>query len=205
MKTLLTKILLLSATISMLWSCQKDQAMEVFQGGTAPVLTASVTTTIPLGYSTAANEAVKLSWTNPSYQFASGVSSQDVTYLVEIDTSGANFTNPNKKTLSFSKDLSVSISQSSLNDYLLNQLLLNTTMTHNIEIRVTASLNGTTATKLVSNVLKFAVTPYAIPPKVNPPTTGKLYLVGSATAGGWSNPVPVPTQQFTQVSATLYT
>jgi len=205
MRTLLTKLLLLSATVSMLWSCQKDQAMEIYQGGTNPVLTASVSTTIPLSYSTAANEAVKLSWTNPGYSFASGVSSQDVTYLVEIDTTGANFTNPNKKTLSFSKDLSVAISQSTLNDYLLNQLLLNTTMAHNIEIRVTASLNGTTATKLMSNVLKFSVTPYAIPPKVAPPVTGKLYLVGSATAGGWNNPVPVPSQQFTQVSATLYT
>ncbi|MFX5914948.1 hypothetical protein ABTE45_19200, partial [Acinetobacter baumannii] len=30
-------------------------------------------------------------------------------------------------------------------------------------------------------------------------------LVGSATNGGWNNPVPVPSQQFTQVSATLYT
>ncbi|MBS1578116.1 MAG: SusE domain-containing protein [Bacteroidetes bacterium] len=205
MKKLLTNLLLLSATVSMLWSCQKDQAMDVYQGGTAPVLTASVSTTIPLAYSTAANEAVKLSWTNPAYQFASGISSQDVSYLVEIDTSGANFTNPNKKTLSFSKDLGVSISQSSLNDYLLNQLLLNTTMAHNIEIRVTATINNTTATKLVSNVLKFTVTPYAIPPKVAPPTTGNLYLVGSATAGGWSNPVPVPSQQFTKVSTTFYT
>ncbi|MBS1628241.1 MAG: SusE domain-containing protein [Bacteroidetes bacterium] len=205
MKKLLTSLLLLSTAASMLWSCQKDQAMEVYQGGTAPVLSASVSTTIPLAYSTASNEAVKLSWTNPAYQFASGVSSQDVSYLMEIDTSGANFTNPNKKTLSFSKDLSVSISQSSLNDYLLNQLLLNTTMAHNIEIRVTATLNNTTATKLVSNVLKFAVTPYAIPPKVTPPVTGNLYLVGSATAGGWSNPVPVPSQQFTKVSTTFYT
>ncbi|MGI8637063.1 MAG: hypothetical protein ACR2KZ_16845 [Segetibacter sp.] len=46
--------------------------------------------------------------------------------------------------------------------------------------------------------------PYAIPPKVAPPATGRLYLVGSATAGGWNNPVPVPLQEFTKISETLY-
>jgi hypothetical protein len=53
-------------------------------------------------------------------------------------------------------------------------------------------------------VLKLVATPYAIPPKVALPTGGVLFLVGSATAGGWNNPVPVPSQKFTQVSSTLY-
>ena len=26
-----------------------------------------------------------------------------------------------------------------------------------------------------------------------------LYIVGDATAGGWNNPVPTPSQQFTQI------
>jgi subtilase family serine protease len=33
---------------------------------------------------------------------------------------------------------------------------------------------------------------------------GDLFLVGSATAGGWNNPVPVPTQQFTRTNTTTY-
>jgi hypothetical protein len=205
MRTLLTKLLLLSATISMLWSCQKDQAMEIYQGGTNPVLTASVSTAIPLSYNNAANEAVKLSWTNPSYQFASGISSQDVFYAIEIDTSGANFTNPKKKTLSVSKDLSISISQSTFNSYLLNDLQLDTVNNHNMEIRAIATISGSTATKLISNVVKLVAKPYSIPPVVAPPVTGQLFLVGSATAGGWNNPVSVPTQQFTKLSNTSYT
>ena len=80
-------------------------------------------------------------------------------------------------------------------------------MPHNIEIRVTARI-GTNTLPLSSNVLPFSTTPYTIPPKVTPPASGKLYLVGSATPGGdatgWDNPVPVPTQKFTQVSPTLY-
>ena len=205
MKTLISKLFFISVVFVGLNSCTKDQAIDTFNGGTAPVLTANQTGTIPLSYATKDNEAVKLSWTNPNYQFASGISSQDVSYVLDIDTTGANFTNPNRKSLTISKDLSISISQSTLNDYLLNQMQLFVGAPHNIEMRITATINSSVATTLYSNVLKFVVTPYAIPPKVAPPTTSKLYLVGSATAGGWNNPVPTPSQQFTQVSPTFYT
>jgi hypothetical protein len=73
-------------------------------------------------------------------------------------------------------------------------------------MRVTSSIG--TSVPLYSNVLKFNVTPYVIPPKVAPPSTGQLYIVGNATPGGdasgWNNPVPVPTQQFTKISPTVY-
>ena len=192
-------LLLLAATIA---SCKKDEIKSYFEGGTQPVLSANKAT-LALSYANRDNEAVTLSWTNPNYQFSSGISSQDVSYLIEIDTTGANFTNPQRQTVAVSKDLSKSFTQGVFNDYLLNQLVLKPSVPHNIEIRATSTMAGTAA-PLTSNVLKFVVTPYAIPPKVDPPITGKLYLVGSATSGGWNNPVPVPSQQFTQVSATLY-
>jgi hypothetical protein len=31
-----------------------------------------------------------------------------------------------------------------------------------------------------------------------------LFIVGDATPGGWNNPVPVPSQQFTQVNSTRW-
>jgi len=46
------------------------------------------------------------------------------------------------------------------------------------------------------------VTPYKIPPKIVPPTN--LYIVGSATAGSWNNPVPVPTQELARVDETTF-
>ncbi len=184
-------------------SCNKKENKDYFAGGTAPVVSASVAATIPLSFANKDNEAIKLSWTNPAYYFTTGISSQDVSYLIEIDTTGANFSNPNKQSIVISKDLSVSITQSTFNDYLLNQLVLAYGVVHHIEIRVTSRLVNNTV-PLVSNVLKFDVTPYQIPPKVAPPTTGHLYLVGSATAGGWNNPVPLPTQEFTKISTTLY-
>lgn len=205
MKTLFSKLFFISIALMALNSCSKDQAMDTFNGGSAPTLTADKTTTIPLAYINKDNEAITLTWTNPNYQFASGTSSQDVAYTIEIDTSGANFTNPQRQVLSVSKDLSLSITQSVFNGYLLNQLQLDTLHNHNIEIRVSSTIGGVLATKLVSNVLKFSVKPYSIPPVVQLPASGQLFLVGSATAGGWNNPVPVPSQQFTKVSNTQYT
>lgn len=184
-------------------SCTKKENKIYLNGGTAPVLTSNVSGSIPLSFANKDNPALTLSWTNPNYLFTTGVSSQSVSYTIEIDTSGSNFTNPNRQVIGINSDLSTTFTQSQLNDYLLNQLQLVPGMSHNIEIRVTSYLPNKNA-PMASNVLKFAVTPYAIPPKVAPPASGQLYLVGSATPGGWNNPVPVPSQQFTKVSPTLY-
>ena len=203
MKTLLSKLFFICATATLFVACTKDEARDTFQGGTAPVLSASVAGTIPLSFVDKDKTALTLNWTNPNYQFASGISSQDVSYVIEIDVTGNNFTGAGKQTLSVSKELSISFTQSVFNDYLLNQLQLAPSVAKSIDIRITASLTAS-LTQLASNVLKFNVTPYAIPPKVNPPASGQLFLVGSATAGGWNNPVPVPSQQFTKISTTVY-
>lgn len=184
------------------WACKKEISQIYYEGGTPPALTASRTGTIPLSFANKDQEAIKLSWTNPEYRFTTGVSSQNVNYQLELDTTGANFTNPSKKVITISSDLSIAFTQNDLNDYLLNQLQLKPGMPHNIEFRVKSAIGS--AVPLYSNVLKYTVTPYAIPPKVDPPASGKLFIVGSATAGGWTNPVPVPAQQFTQVSSTIY-
>ena len=55
-------------------------------------------------------------------------------------------------------------------------------------------LSGTFGTKLIR----------AFAPAVQVPLADELYIVGSATVGGWANPVPVPLQKFTKVSNTLY-
>jgi hypothetical protein len=198
------QLLFLSLVMTIgLWSCTKDENKIYYEGGTAPVLSAS-TSTLNLSFVNAANEAVKFSWTNPGYMFTTGVSSQSVNYVLEIDTTGANFTYSGKQSVAISQALSLSISVSQFNDYLLNQLVLKPGVPHNLDVRVKATLGNTGAVPIYSNVLKLVATPYAIPPKVTLPSGGALFLVGSATAGGWNNPVPVPTQKFTQVSPTLY-
>jgi starch-binding outer membrane protein SusE/F len=198
-------LILLSFLTLVLLSCKKDEHRIYFEGGIAPVLTSSVSGTIPLSFANEGKEALKLSWTNPNYEFTTGVSSQDVNYTIEIDTTGANFTNPQKQTIVISKDLSQSFIQSKFNDFMLNQLLLKPGMAHNIEIRVKSTI-GTNSVPLPSNVLKFTVTPYAIPPKVTPPASGTLYITGSATPGNWmgGGDPELVSQKFTQISPTLY-
>jgi hypothetical protein len=205
----ISKIFIFSALIlSGMWACKKEENRVIFTGGTAPVLTASVSDSIPLSYATRDNEGLQLSWTNPNYQFNTGISSLNVNYNVEIDTAGANFTNPNREVLSLGTDLSRTFTQSAFNDYLLNTLQLQPAIIHNIEVRVTAFLVGG-AEPIISNVLKFTATPYAIQPKVEFPPSGQLFITGDATDGGWmvgsGVGVPTPAQQFTKVTPTLYT
>lgn len=205
MKKLTTYILLSSMLVVSMTACKKDEHKVFYEGGTAPVLTAS-SNTIDLAFANAANNVLKLTWTNPEYQFNTGSSSQDVNYLVEIDVAGNNFNGVNKQTVAVSRDLSASFTVGQFNDYLLNQLLLVPGTQRNIEIRVKASMGTLGAATLISNVLNYAVTPYAIPPKVDPPASGKLYVTGSATPASWmgGGDAEVVAQRFTKISTTLY-
>lgn len=204
MKLIISKLFFISAIALMLSSCKKDQAQQFYEGGTAPKLSASVSTTIPLAYATKDQQGVVFSWLNPNYQFINGISSQDVAYTLEIDKTGNNFAGANKIAVSIAKELSVTYTQDQFNT-LIAGLNLTVGTAASIDVRLKASMNGNAATLLTSNTLVFSVTPYNPPPKVAIPSLGVLYLVGSATAGGWNNPVPTPSQQFTQVSTTLYT
>lgn len=186
-------------------SCEKDEVKSEFLGGTAPKLTAS-TDVVAMSYDNADNVGVSLNWTNPEYQFNSGISSQNVTYLVEFDLQGANFTSPNRKQLSLDGDLGKKVLVKELNDYMLNQMELQVGTSYNLEVRVTASIDDKFS-KLVSNVIPLQATPYAIPPKVTPPATGTLWMVGDATPNGWDNPLKPEfkdIQAFTKVSETIY-
>lgn len=186
-------------------SCEKDEVKSEFLGGTAPKLTAS-TDVVAMSYDNADNVGVSLNWTNPEYQFNSGISSQNVTYLLEFDLQGANFTTPNRKQLSLDGDLGKKVLVKELNDYMLNQMELQVGTSYNLEVRVTASIDDKFS-KLVSNVLPLQATPYAIPPKVTPPATGTLWMVGDATPNGWDNPLKPEfkdLQAFTKVSETIY-
>ena len=203
MKNNFLKILLPAFMVVILWSCKKDEHKIYHEGNTDLTLNATRTGTIPLSFANKDSQAVIFSWNNPDYVFTTGLSSHDVSYNLEIDTTGANFGGPRKKTVVISKEFSTSYTQGAFNDLLLNELVLVPGIPHSIDVRLVATLAGN-AVPVSSNVLKYTVTPYAIPPKVTPPASGKLFIVGNATPGGWNNPVPVPAQEFTQISPTLY-
>ena len=203
-----SKITLLSFLLAGIFvSCKKDENQVFFEGGKAPALTSSATgSTIPLSFGAADNVALRLDWTNPDYQLNTGISSQDVNYIIEFDKAGANFSSANKQSVAISKDLSMSFKVSVINDYLLNQLLFAPGVPRDIEIRVMSSLGNPASATLYSNTLKYSVTPYAIPPKVEPPASGKLFVTGAATPASWmtAGDPENANQKFTQMSPTLY-
>ncbi len=184
-------------------SCEKKENQIFVEEATPPVLTASATNlTLEPGLEN--NTVLVLNWTNPNYSFTTGVSSHDVIYTLEMDTLGADFKSSKKVTTVISKDLSKSYTVAELNGILGNDMLLqlDPRRQYTLEIRLTASIGA--AVKTMSNVVTINAKPFSPPPKVDLPTTGKLYLVGDASPGGWDNPVPVPSQEFTKVSNTLY-
>jgi hypothetical protein len=205
MKKIIQSFIYLSIALVFFVSCEKDEARDTFVSGTTPVFAASVKDSIGLNFNTENDKAVTFSWSNPNYQFASGVSSHNVSYSLEIDTAGANFNGKNKITVSISQDLTVTYTQKAFN-ILISDLKVRTGRVAQLEMRVLASI-GSKATSIASNKLVFKVLPYAPPPKVPVPTAGTLWVVGNAFASGWSNPLPAPfdmSQKFTKVSDTQY-
>lgn len=186
-------------TAAVMLSCKKDENQVFFQGGTNPVFSASSTAAMVLASANKDNPAITFSWTNPNYQFNTGNSSQDVTYILQVDTAGANFTNPKLQERSISNDLSVTLTVKELNTFL-TKMELQSGVAHNMEFRIKSTLlNGTVP--LYSNVLKISVNNY-LDFVVEPPGTpnpipfqyadGNLWIVGDAVASGWSNPLPAP-------------
>ena len=199
---LLSTVLLVAFVFS---ACKKQISEIQYLGGKAPALTSTTLSSNVLNIANKANTAITFSWTNPDYQFTSGISSQDVAYTLQVDTTGANFASANLKEQVISKDLSVTLTVGDFNNLFANWA---ENIPHNFEFRIKSALaNG--AIPLYSNVIKMVVTPYldvAVPLPVT--GTGNLYLIGSATPGGdahgWDNPVPAPSQQFSKTSSTTF-
>ncbi|HEX3024203.1 MAG TPA: hypothetical protein VHP12_03240, partial [Chitinophagaceae bacterium] len=98
--------------------------------------------------------------------------------------------------------LTASFTAKQLNTILLNYGLAYKTA-YNLDFRITSSYANNN-NQLKSNTVVVNFTTYVVPPKVQPPVNNVLFLVGSATAGGWNNPVPAPAQQFTRLDSVTY-
>ncbi|MBS1669418.1 MAG: SusE domain-containing protein [Bacteroidetes bacterium] len=191
------KILLMAilGMAALLPSCSKKDALTYWNKGTAIVLKSS-TTTIAAKVTDSSSTALVLNWTNPHY----ATDSSTVKYTIQIDSSGRNFSKA--VTMVVSGALVDSISASQINNIALG-FGFSYNVAYNMDVRVISSYANNNE-QLNSNVITINVTPYVTPPKVTPPSSKTLFIVGSATAGGWGNPVPVPAQQFTLVDSVHY-
>lgn len=188
-------------------ACNKVENKIFYEGGTAPTISANKTE-VMLEPGFESNEAITFSWTNPAYRFTTGISSQDVTYTLELDTLGGNFKSGAKFTNQISSDLTLRYTVGQLNAILGNSMLLqlDPRREYTIEARVTSSIGA--SLKLTSaNKVSFKVRPFPPPAKVKTPANDEIWLVGGASLGGWNNPLSTPyitDQKFTKLSTTRY-
>jgi hypothetical protein len=197
---LIHKILLLALiTVSVFSACDKKDILATHQKGTANVLSSS--TNIVLSPAADSNNTVlTLNWTDP--QFATNKASYK--YVIEMDSTGKNFAKVDTRTVT--GQLSTSFTAKELTNLLLARgYAFN--VAADMEFRLKSSYSNNNELQ-ISNVLKIKITPYKIPPKIAVPASGRLFIVGSGTAGGdatgWNNPVPVPSQEFSRIDETTW-
>ncbi len=195
MNTFFKTILFFIASGCFLAACDKVDSLPYYNSGTASTLALSTTTLTPAP-SDSDNIALTVNWTNPGY----AIDSATAKYVVQIDSAGRNFTKAVSKTVTGA--LSTTFTAKDLNNIALGYgFAFNTA--YSMDVRVISSYANNNDQKK-SNVVTVQYTPYKVPPKVALPASGNLYLVGNATQGGWSNPVPVPSQQFVRVDETTW-
>lgn len=192
----LSKFLLFSIFTAAMYGCiKKIEDLPFYKNGNAVSVTPSANS-VAATPAQADSIVWKLSWTSPNY----GTDSANMKYLVQFDSTGKDFSK------GFTKTVNGSLNTAFTGDEL-NQILLGFGFEFNkaykVDVRIISSyLNNNE--RLTSNVITVQMTPYKVPPKIQLPTSNELFLVGNATQGGWSNPVPVPTQQFSRLSETMY-
>ena len=191
---------MLLSSVLIFWSCKKEENKIFFEGGTAPVLAASSSGPIVLTSGNANSQAIKFSWTNPDYRFNTGISSQDVQYVLEVDMAGNNFAGADKQEISIPRDLNINYTVKEFNQ-IFARMNLAEDVPHNLEFRIRSSLANNTV-PLYSNVIPLTVTPY-LDVVVPVPPTGELYITGNAVTSDWTNSPPAA-QRFTKISNSLY-
>lgn len=195
MKNIFKLLLLATGILFTYSSCKKVDPLPYYSNGIASVLTSSANVIAP-PTADSNKTVVTFSWTNPKYANDSATTK----YIIQIDSSGRNFLKPAIKTITGGLSYNFTAKE-------LNAILLGFGFAYNkaydVDVRIVSSYANNNE-QYQSNVLKLKMTPYVTPPKVVPPVSNVLFLVGSATAGGWGNPVPAPAQQFTRVDSVDY-
>lgn len=152
-------------------------------------LTPSSANPLVLQISNASESALSFNWN------ASPYGADTIYYELQLDTVGGNFSNP--QVIKYGNALTSNITVNDLNTAAIAAGVIGGS-TKNVEFRI-VSFSGTNYTKMLgsSNTVTISLTTYVAAPD-------NLYIVGDATAGGWNNPVPLPTQQFTKINAVSY-
>ena len=202
MKKIINQLFFTLLLGSLVVSCKKDENQVFFNSGTAPVLTSSATGPFVLDILHKNDPLLTLSWTNPNYQFTTGLSSQDVYYTIQIDSATKNFSSPSLAEISIPKDLSKTLTVGEINSKLLSAGWVEN-IAGTVEMRVKSALS-TGAGALYSSAITLQVTPYL---DVLYPVPANLYITGSATPASWQCGCGEPellSQKFTKISSSKF-
>ncbi len=188
------KFMLFSSFIALvITSCKKDENKVIYEDGTAPVASSSISGSVVLLKPNKDNPLVQFTWTNPEYRMNTGVNSQDVYYAVQVQKAGGTTWATGASTRA---DLFKNYTVGEMNDFLTKAvesggLGIDPEVATDINIRVKSYMgveSATNATNLYSNVMKLNVTAYSVDPD--------LWITGDATPSGWVNNPPAE-QKFT--------
>ncbi len=195
MKSIIKFLIFSLGLVTIFTACDKVDALPFYDNGKAAELSAS-TTAVAAPAADSNKVVLTLNWTYPEY----ATDSNNIKYTVEIDSTGKNFAS------AYSKEVMGALS-TSFTAKELNNILLAKGYAFNVpadmDVRLTSSYKNNNE-RISSNTVKIKMTPYKTPPKIALPSTGKLFIVGSATKGGWNNPVPTPSQEFARVDETTW-
>ncbi len=137
----------------------------------------------------ATSKAISFNWNASIY------GNNVINYALQMDTVGGKFATP--QMFKYGASLNASFIENDLNTAAINAGVIGGS-TKNVEFRVVSYLGTSYSNPLVySDTFVLSLTTYA-------PVPPNLYIVGDATPGGWNNPVPTPSQQFTKVDAYSY-
>ena len=191
------KYLIVTAGYFMLVTgCDKKDTIPYYNGGSSPVVTASADSVSCRTFDSS-KSVLTLSWTDPK----NGGIDSTTRYILQIDSSGRNFSQAYTDTLYGT--LKKSFTAPQLDSILFYNLGLSIYKTYNIDVRVISSYANNNDMQISKTFTLKASTLFA-PAAVAPPFSDSLYIVGDATQGGWGNPVPVPSQEFSQIDSLTY-
>lgn len=176
-------------------ACDKVEDLPQYESGSTPALSASANAIAPAP-ADSLQPAVVFNWTYPAY----ATDSASFKYVIEIDSAGRNFSKASKRTVTGA--LSSTYTAKDINEILLSYGF-EFGKPYDMEVRLTSSYANNNDLKR-SNVIQMKMTPYKVPPRVELPSSGKLFLVGDASDGGWNNPVPAPSQEFSRLDETTF-
>ena len=167
------KLLFATLFLTAFAACKKVAPLPFYGNGVASVITSSATDITPAP-SDSNKVVVTFSWTNPKY--ATDSSTQK--FILEIDSSGRNFSKEITSVVSGKPGISFTGQQ--LND-ILAAFGFAPGQTFSFDIRVTSSY-GNNNEQLKSNVLSVKITSYLVPITLTPSSSSALVLqVNNAT------------------------